>query len=212
MSEDEDVSVGGDYLRDQARKVSAGGEHIEIGGDVGAGAAVGARAAVKARNIAGRDVVLVDSQERETRVPVDAAFERIRGASNWAQEQLQENYTQTRQQARYWFRFSLAAAVVGFVIIALGILAILLESTTVGVVSSISGLVLEAAAGLFFQQSTAANRRTDEIQQKLTEWREIDNAMRIIDAITDPTERDRLRAEIVRKVIGLTGSSDQPGG
>jgi hypothetical protein len=62
-------------------------------------------------------------------------------------------------------------------------------------------LIPHAAAALFFAQSKAANERVDAVQTRLAEAREILTAVEIVGTIDDPKSRDRLRAEIVRKVL-----------
>jgi hypothetical protein len=63
------------------------------------------------------------------------------------------------------------------------------------------------AAAVFFVQSKNANERVDVIQTRLTEAREIQTAVDIVNTIDDGKFRDRLKIEIVRKALRFKGES-----
>jgi hypothetical protein len=79
----------------------------------------------------------------------------------------------------------------------------LLGQITVGVITALSSLIPNAAAALFFVQSKTANERVDAIQSRLTEAREVQTAVEIVETVEEPKARDKLKAEIVRKVLRL---------
>jgi hypothetical protein len=81
---------------------------------------------------------------------------------------------------------------------------------TTGLITSLSSAIPNVVAALFFLQSKAANERVDVIQTKLTEAREVQTAVQIADSIETKRERDRLKAEIARKVIGFVNESTEP--
>ncbi len=187
----------GDILRDRSRKIVMGsGDYIEgdkVGGDI----VQGPKIVYNSGEHPG------ESRRRPARVTADASLEDIRQVSSWEQEQLQKNYDQTRGQAQSWSRLGMGVAVVGFAVIAAGVLVGLSGQASVAVVTSLAGVISEGVAFLFFRQSNAANKRTDAIQKQLTEWQQIDNMMGIINTITDAKARNNLREEIVRKIMGL---------
>jgi hypothetical protein len=166
---------------------------------IGDGARVTISGDVIGRDIVGRDIVGGD----KVVISYQTAFERVVGATNFILTQLELSYKQTREQAQGWFRLSLIAAGIGFLLIAIGVIALLLGQTTAGVITTIASLIPNTAAALFFVQSKTANERVDAIQSRLTEAREVQTAVEIVETIEEPKARDKLKAEIVRKVLRL---------
>jgi hypothetical protein len=140
-------------------------------------------------------------------VPDDMAFKRVVGSTAFVLDQLELNNRQTREQAQGWFHFSLIAACVGFALFVIGVITVIFGQTTAGLITVISSVILEVVAALFFAQSKAANERVDTIQAKLTEAREVQTAVEIVNTISDPTAQDNLKAEIVRKTLRLEQSA-----
>lgn len=136
-------------------------------------------------------------------IPYDGAFDRIVASSSFVLEQLQVSYAQTREQSQGWFRFSLIAAGLGFVLVAIGVIAVIFGQITAGVITAISSAIPDVAAALFFVQAKAANERVDAIQTRLTEARELQAAVDIAETIDDPKSRNKLKAIIVKKALRL---------
>jgi len=155
-----------------------------------------ARQTANQENIAGRDLVI-----HNVTIPYDTAFDRIAHSTTSVLHQLEGIYTQTREQAQVWFRFSLIAAGVGFILIGIGVVAVVFGQLTAGLITSLSSAIPNVVAALFFLQSKAANERVDAIQTKLTEAREVQTAVEIANTISDRKSRDRLKIEIVRKTL-----------
>jgi hypothetical protein len=174
-----DELPGGDY-----------GINVEASGDV-----------VFGGDVVGRDIIT------HTIITADNAFERVVGSANFVTRQLDVLYRQTREQAEGWFRFSLIAAGIGFLLIAIGVISVVVGQTTAGVITALSSIVPNAAAALFFIQSKTANDRVDSIQLRLTEAREVLSAVEIANTIDDPKSKDRLKTEIVRKVLRIEKKS-----
>lgn len=133
----------------------------------------------------------------------DRAFERVVGSTSFVLNQLELSYRQTREQSQWWFRASLIAAGIGFTLIGIGVTTVFFGQATAGIITSISSLIPNAAAALFFVQSKSANERVDSIESKLSDAREIYAAVEIIETIDDSKSRDKLKAEIVRKALRL---------
>ena len=162
------------------------------------GVAVGAEGIIVGTDVVGRDVVL----------SYGTAFERVVGSTVSVLNQLELNYKQTREQAQGWFRFSLFAAGTGFILIGIGVVAVVLGYTTAGIITAISSVVPNAAAALFFVQSKKADERVDTITTRLTEARELYTLVEIVNTISDLKSQDKLKAEIVRKALRLDKRSD----
>ena len=152
--------------------------------------------------VSGDKVSIEKSPERDTRT--EKTFQRIAETSRFVTKQLELSYSQAREQAYTWFRFSIIAAVAGLLLIVVGIIVLLLGQTTEGIITAISSVVPNAIAALFFLQSKASNERVHAIQIKLSESREIHTAIEIANSIETKKERDKLKAEIIRKVIGFS--------
>jgi len=142
-------------------------------------------------------------RDQWTLITWDAAFERVIGSTAFVLNQLELSYRQTRGQSQGWFRFSLIAAGIGFVLIGVGVIAVIFGEVTAGLITTISSVIPNAAAALFFVQSKAANERVDAIQTRLTEARELQTAVEIANTVSDQKSRDGIKAEIVRKALRL---------
>lgn len=153
------------------------------------------------------DVVLVkpNTSAVVAAVPKQVAYERIAGAASITRQQLTQIYEQNRQQAADWTRFSLGAAVLGFLIVLGGIVAMLLSNVAIGLVTTAASLIPEIAAGLFFKQAREANRRVDENQEKLLETEGIYRAIELAMTIDDEDASDRLKETIILRALGLSG-------
>lgn len=176
---------------------------VTVDGDISAGRDIvaGDKASVKVDDVkdsrievAGSDVVTL---------PQETDFEKIATSVMFVYNQLEMSYRQTREQAQSWFRSSLIAASVGFLLVGIGIVAVILGQLTEGVITSISSIVPNVIAALFFLQSKAANERVDAIQTKLSDAREIQTAVEIANSVESKKARDKLKANIVQKVLGF---------
>jgi hypothetical protein len=176
-------------------------------GDVVVGEKVAGPARVGVETDSG-DIVVVkpDASTVVARVPKEAAYERITSAANTTRQQLAQIYEQNRQQAADWTRFSLVAALLGFLIVLGGIVAMLLGNIAVGLVTAAASLIPEIAAGLFFQQAREANRRVDENQKKLLDAEGIHRAIELAMTMDDEDTRDQLKRTIILKALGLSST------
>lgn len=114
-------------------------------------------------------------------------------------------HAQVLAQSRQTFILSMGAAVVGFLVIAVGVLLAFVGSTTTTVATMAGGVVAEAVAALFFSQS---NRTRNTMAKQLEGFRESDEIARqsterraLIDMIGDDAKRDDL---IAKAVLALT--------
>jgi uncharacterized protein YfcZ (UPF0381/DUF406 family) len=179
------VTSGSGAIAQGSGAVAAGIGGIVVGGDIGG------------QIVTGRDFYAYD-----------AAFERVAGTTAFVLSQLELSYRQTREQAQGWFRFSLIAAALGFLLVGVGVIAVIIGQMKVGVITAVSSVVPDVAAALFFFQSKAANERVDVIQRKLGDARKVHSAVEIVETITDAEERDKLKAEIVRKALRIKQDSE----
>jgi hypothetical protein len=199
---------------DGAKAVGAGGVLISGNVNTGGGAYVSGNVDTSGGDFVGRDQVsgnkipgnnsLPGDEPLEKDSRIDKTFQKISETARFVTKQLEASYAQAREQAYTWFRFSIIAAGVGFLLIVIGVIVLMLGRTTEGIITTVSSIVPNVIAALFFVQSKASNERVDAIQSKLSESREIHTAVEIANSIETKKERDKLKAEIVRKVIGLS--------
>ena len=160
----------------------------------------GARVPVGENNLPG-------DQPLTREVPYNTAFERVAGSTAFILDQLELSYRQTREQSNGWYRLSAIAAVVGSLPILGGVVAVFAGYLTAGVLVSVSGLIPEAAAALFFVQGKEANGRVDAIQRKLGDARELLTAVEIANTISEESVRNQMKVSIVLKSLGLDNVS-----
>jgi hypothetical protein len=148
-------------------------------------------------------VVEPDTSRVVEKLSQRTALERITNAASEDLSQLTQTYNQTRHQSEQWTRFSILAALLGFLILMGGIIAMFLGYTSAGLVTSAVGFVSEVAAGLFFRQLTKANDRVDDIRAKLTEAQGIQRAMDFVAATVNNDEtQNRLVETILLHMLG----------
>lgn len=192
-----------------ARAAAATDGSIAIGGDVTGKVITGDNNVVTGREIVHGGKISGDQIKigRKEEISDATTFQKIADSSSFVRNQLELSYSQAREQAYTWFRFSIIVAGLGFVLVGIGVIAVILGHLAKGVITAISSVVPNTVAALFFLQSKASNERIDAIQRKLSEAREVQTAVEIANSIESKKERDRLKAEIVRMVIGSSGES-----
>lgn len=81
--------------------------------------------------------------------------------------QLEKDFEETRKQAIFTHRARLVLIIVGSAVILGGALGVLIGQTAAGVLSIVSGTVVEALAGLFSKLSEDTNKRMDRYHKEL---------------------------------------------
>lgn len=148
--------------------------------------------------------ILKTAQEVNTYViQKNMVYERVVVADNTVQEQLNQIYDQCRNEAKQWFRYSLCAALLGFIIIISGvILAMLTVNSSLGFLTFLASTVPDVAAILFFQQAKEANKRIDYLYTKQVDVASIYRATQL--ALTTNEEvQDRYLGKIINRWLGL---------
>jgi hypothetical protein len=149
--------------------------------------------------VSGKDSAGIPVQRQ---IEPNGAFERIAAQAAQTSQQVKELHDQARKEASFWFWASAIAAVLGFLLVIIGIVSILFfQQSAAAVFSSVCGVLLEVVAKLFFNQSTAANKRVDEYRQDLLEAQSVNQAIDLCGAMADPEAKKRLMEEIIRKLL-----------
>lgn len=196
--------IRGDYIEatigDSARDVVVG-KDIDVHKTTIRGDVSGSTVITTGRDVTGRDVV--------KEIPTSVAFERIAAAATLTLRQLERNYEQARNQASNWSRISLIAAGIGFLMVLVGIVQLLLGNTTVGIVTSVSGIVPEIAAALFFNQVKGANARVDAYHRNLIQAEAVHRAIELCETVEDNQAKERLKETIIKQVLGIVDSTSE---
>lgn len=138
---------------------------------------------------------------------VEAAIKRLANQAEGDDRRfrlLREYASQGLAQSRVSFRVSLSAAGLGFVTILVGVaLAVAELGWQIALVPVAAGGVIEAVAALFFIHDRRAQRTMLEFLDQLRQDRKLDDGLRLISEITNPTLRDRLHAQLSLHLVGV---------
>jgi hypothetical protein len=116
---------------------------------------------------------------------------------------LREYHAQGLAQSRVSFWFSLTFASIGFAVIALAvgiyiqgppISSGLLDNAGKPIFALVSGTIIDAVAALFFVQSNKARQLMTEFFDKLRTDRKLDESLKLVESISDPSVASRLKA------------------
>jgi predicted GTPase len=155
--------------------------------------------------------ILEDTREAELLVKEFSSSNAMVGRSAFehpfvdlANSELEAIHKQTRHEALNWFRFSLGAAVVTFLVLTTGvgltIGGLIKETWVVWLDSIVPGIT----AALFFAQYRSSNRRLDALATKLRHLHSIGAAMQIVDTILDTRAQDDLRTALIERLTGVS--------
>ncbi|WP_139175422.1 TRADD-N-associated membrane domain-containing protein [Nocardioides lianchengensis] len=123
-------------------------------------------------------------------------------------------HAQVLAQSRQSFILSVGAAVVGFLVITIGVILAFVGTAPATIATMAGGVIAEAVAALFFTQSNRARsvmagqlegfREADEVSRQATERRDL------IEMVRSPEKRDDLLVETVLMLAGRV-TSERPG-
>jgi hypothetical protein len=142
--------------------------------------------------------------------PVDEAYQRISEVATLFREELLLIYAQHRAEARSWSAISVAAAVMGFLVVLGGLVAVTMGHLSAGMIATIVGAVSEVVAVLFFRQAALTSRQLQVDQAKLIDAERIHQAVDLVQTVDDPRLRDELKAAIVRLALQTVTNNQAP--
>src|SRR5713101_3847270 len=93
-----------------------------------------------------------------------AVYDHFTDAANQISNQLEVSRGNSEKKAGLWEWSGWGAAIVGFIIIIIGLIIVFLRKDNAGWFATLVRLVPEAVSALFFVQSNLANQRVDKIQ------------------------------------------------
>ena len=132
----------------------------------------------------------------------DNAFRRIARRNGDYHEVLLNEYKETDNRSRAWYRVSLIAAVVGLVFIGGGVAAVLFAAVPIGVGTMIFSAVPGSVGALFYAESRVLNRRKNDIHKHIQEGNRIYDLVQFIDSVEDQSLKDELKKHEIIHVLG----------
>jgi hypothetical protein len=131
----------------------------------------------------------------------EQAFERIGAAVRLNLKQLEGNIEQARLESNQFFRLTLIFAVLGFIVVIAGVALLLLSQVTGGVVTTVSSVIPETTALLFFNKDRELRKTIESYHQFMLESQHVHTMIDVAETISNPVERDRMKQEIILKVL-----------
>ncbi len=122
-------------------------------------------------------------------------------------EQLVRYHANSLNQSTTSFRFSIGAAVFGFILIVGGVIWGH-DNINSAMPSIISGTIIDAVAGLFFRQSNQARQLMTEFFDKLRVDRQFQEALRLCESITDAHLQSVLKVRLSLFFAGIRDNTD----
>jgi len=130
-------------------------------------------------------------------------YDRIVSTIDKAQEQLDQIVEQCRGEAKQWFRYSLLAAILGFLVILGGVvLAIVKLNVSLGFLTALGSIVPDVAALLFFQQRNKTNERLDRFYNEQLDMTSIYKATELT-LTTSGKSQENLKELIIKKLLNI---------
>ena len=112
-------------------------------------------------------------KSKELILSAEQAFERIGAAVRLNLEQLENNIKQARSESNQFFKLTLLFAGLGFIIIVLGVLLLIFGQATAGIVTSISSIIPEVTASLFFTKDRELRKTIHAYHQHMLDSQQI---------------------------------------
>lgn len=154
-------------------------------------------------HISGRDIHI--SEETSGRIlSQDQAFERIDAAVHLNLEQLDKNIAQARSESSQFFKLTLVFAGLGFLVVLAGISLLLAEQITAGVVSTISSIIPEVTAVLFFRKDKELRTTIERYSQHILESQRILTMIDVAETVGSDKEKDSIKKQIIHKALGIS--------
>jgi hypothetical protein len=128
---------------------------------------------------------------------VDIAVQAARDSNQFELREKGKNYELARRQAQGWYRASLTAASIGFLLFGVGMVLAIAGAVKPGLISMASGVIQEVVATLFTRQSKAADERVENIQKSIDQQHQFRVAVELAETMWDPKARDEIKKAII---------------
>jgi hypothetical protein len=152
--------------------------------------------------VVGHDVTV--TRQIESRIiSQDQAFERIGFAVRSNLAQLEQNIAQARKESGQFFKLTLVFASLGFLVVLAGVGLLLAGQVAAGIVSSISSIIPEITAVLFFRKDKELRAAIERYHQYILDSQRILTMIDIAETVKSEGERDSLKKEIIYKALDI---------
>lgn len=140
----------------------------------------------------------------ETRVGYSDAFDVISANNARVVRQLEATQSELREQSKGWYRNSAYAAIFGVCIIGVAVVITAFGYVSAGILTTVSSIIVDVVAALFFRESRRADKRVDDAAARLNELRRANSILTFVETIDNPQSRDKMKMELVRTLLGTT--------
>ena len=137
----------------------------------------------------------------------EQAFERIGAAVRLNLKQLETNTQQARSESNQFFRLTLIFCALGFIVILAAVVLLLRNQVTGGVVTSVSSIIPEVTALLFFAKDKELRKTIQTYHHRMLESQRVHTMIDVAETMVNPTERDKMKQEIIFKVLEIATNS-----
>ncbi len=154
-------------------------------------------------NVAGNDIVNVEGDYSVSSAKADSDKQLAnRAEENKARldEELR-NYQEVREQAKQASTWSLVAAVIGFILVAVAVVLFLMNSTTTSVVAGVVSAISQVVAAFFANQVKSANDRMEKYHEQLMTTQRERTAFAVVESMEDGPAKDRMIEKIITGLL-----------
>lgn len=150
--------------------------------------------------IAGRDIK-IDKVNKKEILSENQAFERIGAGVKLNLEQLKKNVEQARAESTQFFKLTLIFSSLGFIVVLVGVGLLYFGEITAGLVSSVSGIIPELTAVLFFKKDKELRQTIESYHQHILDSQKVLTMVDVAETVSDCNERDKLKRDIIMHVL-----------
>ena len=122
---------------------------------------------------------------------------RFRELSGSIVDRIAEDYKDARHQAKVNFGASVVMAILGTVVVFIGVALVMGNLLALGIPSVIVGIVVEVVSVLFFKRVDIANTRMDRYHQELLKTRQFENLLAACEELTNNESREKSKEKVI---------------
>ena len=158
-------------------------------------------------SIVGRDEVHYHNAENVPVISTEQAFERIGAAIRLNLKQIEKNIEQARTESNQFFKLTLIFSSVGFLVVIIGVILLLMGQVTAGIVTSISSIIPEVTAFLFFKKDKELRKTIQDYHQHMLDSQQVLTMIDVAETVNSSSEQDKIKQEIIFKVLNISSPS-----
>ncbi len=121
----------------------------------------------------------------------------VKNAISGTDEELKEDYDNAQSQSKAYFVASYISAVIGMLLIFMGIALVYWKGLEIGVASSIGGIVTEAVSYLFFTRADTVNNRMDYYHRERIAGHRFETLLQACEALNIEQNRERCQEQLI---------------